>query len=412
MQWRLMSSGSSSPFRDRAAHSLAGATVLQIIPDLRQGPTASAAIDVAGALGRLGGKALVASRGGDLISELQAKGGIFLPFPADARNPFSMALNVRRLAQLIKTERVDIVHARSRAPAWVAYGATRLVKTPFVTSYQGSYGRGGPLALRYNSVMARGDAIIADSAHTAERIATLYPYAKEKIAVVIGGVDCRIFAPKAVAPVRVQAMRRLWRVAADERVVLLVVGARASSGYRTAIEAVKILAGRGGEGALAGVKIIIDGEEQSGGFAQGIDAAIGKAGLQHLMRRGEIGDRPAALLAASAVVALPANPETFASLALEAQAMGAPVIVPAVGAASETVLAAPEVDQSARTGWRAPALDTEALANAVSEALSLGATARDRLSLRARTHVETLFSIEQMRTQTLGAYAAARRDRQ
>ena len=385
--------------------------MLQIVPDLRRGPAASAAIDVAGALGRLGGKALIASSGGDLVSELQAKGGIFLPFPANARNPLSMALNVRRLAQLIKTERVEVVHARSRAPAWVAYGATRLVKTPFVTSYRGSYARGGPLALRYNSIMARGDAIIADSAHTAARIAALYPAAKDKIAIVIGGVDCRIFAPKAVAPVRVQAMRRLWGVAADERVVLLAVGAHASAGYKTAIDAVKILAERGAESASAGVKFIIDCDELSGAFPREIDAAIGKARLQHLMRRGEIGDRPAALLAASAVVALPANPEMFASLALEAQAMGAPVIVPAVGAAAETVLALPEVDRSARTGWRAPALDAEALANAVSEALSLGATARDRLSLRARAHVETLFTIEQMRAQTLGAYVAARGDR-
>jgi glycosyltransferase involved in cell wall biosynthesis len=379
-------------------------TVLQIVPDLRQGPAASAAIDVAGALGRIGGKALVASRGGDLVSELQAKGGVFLPFPANARNPLSMALNVRRLAQLIKTERVDIVHARSRASAWVAYGATRLVKTPFVTSYHGSYARGGPLALRYNSIMARGDAIIADSAHTANRVAALYPAAKDKITIIIGGVDCGIFAPKTVAPVRVQAMRRSWGVSADERVVLLAVGSRAATSYKTAIDAVKILA----ESALAGVKFIIDCEEQTGAFAREIDAAIGKARLQHLMRRGEIGDRPAALLAASAVLALAANPEAFASLALEAQAMGAPVIVPAVGAASETVLAPPEVDESARTGWRAAAVDAESLANAVSEALSLGATARERLSLRARTHVETIFSIDQMRAQTLGAYAAAR----
>ncbi|MGH6797243.1 MAG: glycosyltransferase, partial [Roseiarcus sp.] len=221
--------------------------MLQIVPDLRQGPAASAAIDVAAALARVGAKAMVAGRGGDLVSERQANGGIFLPFPANARNPLSMALNVRRLAQIIKTERVDIVHARSRAPAWVAYGATRLVKTPFVTSYRGSYARGGPLALRYNSIMARGDTIIADSAHTADRIAALYPHAKEKVAVVIGGVDCRIFAPKAVAPVRVQAMRRLWGVAADERVVLLAVGARASTGYKAAIDAVKILAEKGAE---------------------------------------------------------------------------------------------------------------------------------------------------------------------
>ncbi len=87
--------------------------------------------------------------------------------------------------------------------------------------------------------------------------------------------------------------------------------------------------------------------------------------------------------------------------------MGAPVIVADAGAASETVLAPPDVDESARTGWRTPP-GAEALANALRAALSLGATARDRLSLRARAHVEARFSIEQTWAQTLGAYAAAR----
>ncbi len=407
-----MSSGSSSPFRDRAAHPLAGVTVLQIVPDLREGPVARAAIDIAGALGRVGGKALIASRGGELVSELQAKGGIYTPFPANSRNPLGMALNVRRLAQLIKTERVDIVHARSRAPAWVAYGATRLVKTPFVTSFHGYYARGGPLALRYNSVMARGDSVIADSAHTANSIAKLYPSAKGNIAVIIGGVDCRIFAPKAVAPIRVQAMRRLWSVGPDARIVLVATSARASSHCKTLIGAVQILAEQSAASqALGDVRFIIACDEPSGAFAKEIDALIAKTRLQHVIRRGEIGDRPAALLAASIVVALAANPEMFASLALEAQAMGALVIVPSVGAASETILAPPDVDRAARTGWRAPVGDVGALADALREALSLGATARDRLSLRARTHVETLFSVEQMRAQTLGVYAAARGER-
>lgn len=406
-----MSSGSSSPFRDRATHPLAGVTVLQIVPDLEPGPVARAAIDIAGALSRVGANALVASRGGALVSELQAKGGVFTRFPADARNPVSMALNVRRLTQLIKTERVDIVHARSRAPAWVAYGATRLIKTPFVTSFQGFYARGGPLALRYNSIMARGDSIIADSAHTADLIVNLYPAAKARVHVVLGGVDCRVFVPKAVAPARVQAVRRLWGAAPDERVVLLAAGARASSSYKSLIEAVLRLASQDAAATLLReAKFIIACDEPGAAFAKEIDAAIAKAGLQSVMRRSEIGpDRAAALLAASAVVALSANPDAFAGFALEAQAMGAPVIVGASGAASETILAPPGVDETARTGWRTLP-DERALAHALSETLSLGATARDRLSLRARAHVESQFSIEMLRSQTLSAYAAARGD--
>lgn len=403
-----MSPGAGSPFRDRASHPLAGVTVLQIVADLDSGAVAQAAIGTAAALSRAGAHALIASRGGALISELQARGGLFTPFPAHVRNPLGMALNIRRLAQLIEAERVDLVHARSRAAAWVAYGATRLARTPFVTSFRGSYAQGGPLALRYNSVMARGDAVIADSAFTAGIVARLFPAARNRLHIVVDGVDCRLFTPKAVAPARVQAVRRLWGAAQDERIVY-VAPAGPTSAAAALIEAIRRLSLEAdAEALLGGTTFLVACEDAGGAAARGIDAAIARAGLQQIMRTGAANpDRPAALLTAAVAVALPARPDGLAGLALEAQAMGAPLVVAATGAASETILAPPDVADSARTGWRT-SLDPEAVAAALRAALSLGATARERLSLRARAHVEARFSIEQTFAQTLAAYAQAR----
>ena len=107
----------SLPFKGRAAHSLAGVTVLQIIPGLEANPPAREAIEIAASLAAAGARALVACAGGRMKGELQAKGGVFVPFPSRTRNPLAMALNVRRLAQLIAAENADIVHARSRALA-------------------------------------------------------------------------------------------------------------------------------------------------------------------------------------------------------------------------------------------------------------------------------------------------------
>lgn len=402
-----MLQASSFPFKDSGAHPLAGATVLQIIPDLHGGLAARATIEIAAALSRAGANALVASRGGRMVSELQAKGGVFVPFPAHAKNPLGMILNISRLARLIKGEKVDIVHVRSRAPAWVAYGATRLTKTPFVTSFPGRYAGGNALEARYNSVLARGDVIIADSAYAADLIAKLYPSADGKIRIARRGVDCRIFAPKAVAPARVQAVRREWKVEVDEPVVLLASGITASSGHKVLIEAARILRAQG----LGGAKFVMAGDEQGRGLAVEIDRAIAKAELQDMMRRvGRCADMPAALLAASVVAEPLTRPETFAGAAVEAQAMGTPVIVGDLGAAAEAVLAPPEVDESLRTGWRTPAGDAAALAAALKAALGLGATARDRLALRARGRVEASLSIEQACTETLDAYSASRPD--
>src|ERR1700730_13738777 len=188
----------SLPFKGRAAHFLAGVTVLQIIPGLEASPAAREAIEIAASLAAAGARALVACAGGRMKGELQAKGGVFVPFPSRTKNPLAMALNVRRLAQLIAAENADIVHARSRALAWVAYGATRLTKTPFVTTFPTIYQGSNSIARRYNSVLARGDAVLVDSNFTAALIAKLHCPAAGRIRVVHHGLDCQVFTQDAV----------------------------------------------------------------------------------------------------------------------------------------------------------------------------------------------------------------------
>ena len=396
--------GSASPFQDRPNSPFEGLTVLQIIPELNAGGAERSTIDIAAAIAEAGGKALVASLGGRMVSELQAKGGIWVPFPAKTKNPFAMLCNVARLSNLIKRERIDIVHARSRAPAWVGFGASRLTKIPFVTTYHGSYSGKGALKLLYNSVMARGDAVIANSAFTAQRIAELHPAAEGKVRIVHRGVDSRIFSPDAIASSRVHALRRQWNVAPDERIVLLAARLSSWKGHEILIEAARLLVADG----LCDTKFVLAGDDQGrGGLVRDVDAAIGKAGLRGIVvRTGHCKDMPAALLAA-AVVAVPSTaPEAFGRVAIEAQAMGTPVVASDFGAHSETILAPPDVDPSQRTGWLVPVNDAQALAEALACVLNLGASARETLAYRARTHIESRFSVERMRSETLAAYAA------
>ena len=143
-----------------------------------------------------------------------------------------MALNVRRLARLIAAEGAGIVHVRSRALAWVAYGATRLTKTPLVTTFSSVDQSSNPIALRYNSVLARGDVVLAGSNFAAVLAAKLYSPAAEKIRVIHSGLDCQVFTPDAITPARVQAVRRKWNVAPDERIVLLAASASPGSGHK------------------------------------------------------------------------------------------------------------------------------------------------------------------------------------
>jgi len=383
-------------------HPLSGRTILQIIPELEAGGAERTAVDIAAALSRAGARALVATEGGRLVGELQAKGGIWAPFPAGTKNPLAMLLNVRRLAKLCLDEGVALLHARSRAPAWVAHGAARALNLPFVTTYHGSYAGRSSVKILYNSVMARGDAVIANSHYTAGLVRSLYPMARERVRVIHRGTDFTLYSPSAVEHDRVEALRKTWGVAPHERIVLLAARLTGWKGQRVLIDAAAKLKAAG----LADVVFMLAGDPQGrDGYVRDLDKAIETKGLKDIVRRvGHCTDMPAAFLAASVVTVPSTEPEAFGRAAVEAQAMGAPVVVSDLGAVPETVLTPPEVAPQERTGWRVPPGDAGALAEALSTALTMGASAREAMATRARLHVERHFSLERMVEDTLDVY--------
>jgi glycosyltransferase involved in cell wall biosynthesis len=391
-----------------SSRPLARRSVLQIVPRLQSGGAERATIDMAQALHEAGARALVASEGGRMVSELQAKGGVWLPFPAATKNPLAMALNALRLARILREERVDIVHARSRACAWVAYYAARKAGARFVTTYHSVYGGDSAIKQRYNSIMAAGDVVIANSHFTARHIAALHPEAARRVRVVARGVDLRAFSPAAVEPARVERVRAAWGVAPHERVVLLPARLSARKGHLVLIEAAARLAADG----LADVRFVCVGDAPNAAFRQSVEAEIARAGLAGVvLLAGYCADMPAAYLAAAVAVAPSTTPEAFGRVAMEAQALGAAVVVSDLGAAVETVLAPPEAAPSEATGWRVPAGDADALAQAIRAALELRPSERDALTARARRHVQAHFSVERMCAATLDLYEALLEER-
>jgi len=396
--------GGGASFPSSSIHPLAGRTILQIIPELEAGGAERTTVDIAEGLVHAGARALVATEGGRLVGELQAKGGIWIPFPAATKNPLSMLLNVRRLARICHREGVSLVHARSRAPAWVALGAARSLNIPFVTTYHGSYSGRSSVKVLYNSVMARGDVVIANSQYTGNLIRSHYPQAADRIGVIYRGTDFLKFSPSAVAPERIEALRKAWDVAPHERVVLLAARLTGWKGQKVLIEAAAKLRDAG----VKDVVYILAGDPQGrDSYVKELESLIETRKLKRIVRRvGHCADMPAAFLAAAVVTVPSTEPEAFGRSAVEAQAMGTPVVVSDLGAVPETVLAPPTVPPQERTGWRVPAGDADALAEAVGAALDLGASARIALGGRARGHVERHFSLERMVSSTLNVYSA------
>lgn len=386
----------------RGTHRLAGRTILQIVPALDQPDADTAAIDVAAALAEAGARPLVACPPGRLVPELQAKGGVWLDFPAASKNPLAMLFNARRLRALLAAEQVDLVHARSRPAGWVSFAASRAAKTPLVTSLMQISTGQSIVRQRYTSVMARGDAVIAGSKYAAATISSLYPFSAGHVALIRPGVDLKPFIAATIEASRVQALRQLWGIAPDERIVLLVAKPSIWKGHKVLIEAVKLLVDDG----FGDLKLVLVGDSK-GGFGREIDLAVKAAGLASRVHRAAVcADMPAALLAAAVVVVPSIEPEAFGRVAVEAQAVGTPVIVSDLGALPETVLAPPDVAAVRRTGWRVSPSDPLLLADAMREVFALGASGRDALALRARRQVEDRFSIDRMAQETLERYGS------
>ena len=196
-------------------------TVLQVLPALESGGVERGTLEIAAAIQAAGGRALVASAGGRMVGGLARSGAGHIVLPLDARDPWHIWRNAAALEELIVRERVDIVHARSRAPAWSAWLAAKRTGVAFVTTYHGAYNEGVPGKRWYNSVMARGRLVIAISGFIAELIQARHGVPPARIRMIPRGVDPDIFDPARVNGDRVPRLARAWRVEDGQPIILL-----------------------------------------------------------------------------------------------------------------------------------------------------------------------------------------------
>lgn len=366
--------------------------VLQILPSLDSGGVERGTVDVAAAIVKAGGKATVISSGGPLVRELERAGARHVTMAVDSKNPLKMFRNVAPLERLIRETRVDIVHARSRAPAWSARDAARRAGVPFVTTFHGTYNFKGWAKKKYNSIMTKGERIIAISDFIAEHVRAHYAVPAERIEVIHRGIDLDVFSQRAVPPPRILALADRWRLPDGVPVIMLPGRLTRWKGQLLFLDALAQIA----DVELVGV--VVGGDQGRSGYREEVEKRAEALGLASRVRMvGDTKDMAAAFMLADVVVSASTDPEAFGRTVVEAQAMGRPVIAPNHGASPETV-------QSGVTGWLVPPNDANALAAAIRAALALTPQLRQRMAEQAEFHARTKFSKARMCARTLDFY--------
>lgn len=367
--------------------------VMQVVPELGPGGVEQGCIDMAIEIVRAKARAIVVSHGGSRVPELLRAGAVHIDLPVHSKNPFTIWRNIRRLRALVRKYDVDIVHARSRAPAWSALYACRGTQARFVTTCHAPYNIGGRLKRWYNSSIAAGERVIAISHFVGDYLKKNYCMDPEKIRVIPRGVALDRFHPSAVSPERIISLARKWRLPDGVSVVMMPARLTRWKGHHVLIDAMSLI-------KRPDVFCVLIGSDQG-------RTEYTKALLDHIRARKLEGhvrivdhcdDMPAAYMLAAAVVNASIEPEGFGRVPVESQAMGRPTIATDHGGACETVI-------PGQTGWLVPPGDAKALAAAILQALDLEPERRALLATHAMAHVAENFTRTLMADWTLDVYA-------
>lgn len=374
-------------------------TILQILPSLRSGGVERGTIEIAQAISKTGWKALVASSGGAMVPQVSYVGGSHITLPVGSKNPLQLWKNVALLENTIKEHGIDLIHARSRAPAWSAYYAAKRCGIPFMTTFHGVYGLSPSIKKYYNEIMVKGERVIAISNFIVEHLKHAYHVDPFKIRLIHRGVDVTVFSPAKVAPQRMAALVKEWRLPEDKKVILFPGRFSRWKGQANVLKALAKQEVRDFYCVLMGDDV---GHPQ---YRKELEALAVSLGLEGSIKMvGSTPYMPEAYMLSDVVLAPSIEPEAFGRVPVEAQAMGKPVISTNHGGALETVL-------QGETGWLVAPGDIDALSDAIRTAMSLTPEQKDAMAHTALAHVNENFTTQRMAEKTLNTYWELIKDR-
>jgi glycosyltransferase involved in cell wall biosynthesis len=367
---------------------------MQVLPSLISGGVERGAIEIAKFLVENGYESIVLSEGGLMSLELEQFSAKHIELNVQSKNPVNIIRNISKISNLLKEYKINILHARSRAPAWSCYYAVK--KTPgvrFVTTVHGVYNFNNPIKKIYNSIMTKGDRVIAVSNFVKEYLLRNYQLNKNKIRVVPRGVDHQLYDSAKIDPIKQAKFRKKYNVPNGMPILLLPGRFTRWKGQMLLAQAINKIRN------LEFYCIMVGDLAKHPAYVEEAKNYISDVKLQSKVQIfGSESDMFNLYGIADIVLSTSIEPEAFGRVVIEAQSMEKIVIAPDIGGTCETV-------QDAKSGFLFTATKADALANVITNALKIiGTQTHEDMISYARAFVRQNYSLENMQQKTLAVY--------
>ena len=315
--------------------------VLKVIPSLGYGGAETGCYDLAHYLYEQDCKSYIITSGGALLKFIKRQKVKVFRLPVHSKNPILILLNSIIIFLIILFYNIDIVHARSRAPAWSCLLATKLTRRKFVTTFHGTYNFSSKIKKFYNSVMVRSDLVIAGSnfifSHINENYGDFFKDGKRKLLVIFRGINTIYFNPKKILPTRVDKFCKENKIDRNKFVILLPGRLTYWKGQKIFIESIKLLGEKNISQPFEG--IIIGGDNERNVYKKQLIGLVEQYRLNKIIKFIDyVDEMPIAYSIANVVCSCSYEPESFGRISVEAQAMEIPVVASNIGGSVETIV--------------------------------------------------------------------------
>ena len=365
--------------------------VIQVLPALDSGGVERGTLEMADYLVKNNWKSIVISSGGKLETRLTRNGSRHITLPVHTKNPFRWAKLKSEIEKIFTEQKPNIIHIRSRVPAWTAGKVAMEMKIPLVSTIHGSYVANSFIKRFYNSASIKADKIIAISNYVKDNILKHNPEKISSVKVIHRGADIEMFNPENIPKSRIIQMSEMFQL--PDGVKILMMPARPSTwkGHEILIKSFSKI---NNENMIC----IMPGSDDNGHYVANLRNIAKKYNvLGKILFLPFLDDLPAAYMLADVVVVPSLKPEPFGRVLIEAQAMGRPVVAFNHGGAIESVI-------NNQTGLLVEPKNEKELGFAIEKLINISTTQRNKMANISRKHIVKNFSLDKMTDKTLNLY--------